>query len=283
MKLMVFIALFLGRPLSRLFLYPACAYFLLFSPKAHRASRRYLSRVLARKPRLRDSFRHYHTFATTIHDRIYLLSERYSELDVAVSVPEKVWNLFREGQGCLALGAHFGSFEIMRAQASIDQVPPVNVLMYLENARRIVSVQRSLSSDFEKRIIPLGRPGSLLLARECLDRGEMVGILADRALHEEKTLRCNFLGAPADFPIAPFLLAGLLEVPVILFFGPYRGGRRYDVCLEYFADRITVDSKNRETSLLPWVQNFANRLEHYCRRSPYNWFNFYDFWRASRP
>lgn len=281
MRLMVFIALSLGRSLSGLLLYPACAYFLIFSPGARRASRQYLSRVLGRTPGIGDSFRHYHTFAVTIHDRIYLLSHRNGELDVTVSLPDEVRSIFRREQGCLALGAHFGSFEIMRAQASMDRVPPVNILMYLENARRILSVQRSLSADFDKRLIPLGRPGSLLRAQECLDRGEMVGILADRALYEEKTLRCDFLGAQAEFPLAPFLLAGLLKAPVILFFGPHRGGRRYDVCLEHFADRITVDSRDREASLLPWVQKFAGRLEHHCRRTPYNWFNFYDFWGPS--
>jgi predicted LPLAT superfamily acyltransferase len=24
---------------------------------------------------------------------------------------------------------------------------------------------------------------------------------------------------------------------------------------------------------------YVERLEHYCRLAPYNWFNFYDFWR----
>ena len=27
------------------------------------------------------------------------------------------------------------------------------------------------------------------------------------------------------------------------------------------------------------AERFAKRLEHYARLSPYNWFNFYDFWK----
>jgi len=27
------------------------------------------------------------------------------------------------------------------------------------------------------------------------------------------------------------------------------------------------------------LRRYAERLEHYCRIAPYNWFNFYDFWR----
>ncbi|MGA7986605.1 MAG: glycosyltransferase family 2 protein, partial [Burkholderiales bacterium] len=58
----------------------------------------------------------------------------------------------------------------------------------------------------------------------------------------------------------------------------YRGGRRYDVRLEPFAERIELDRRDREASLRPWVERYAARLEHHCREAPYNWFNFYDFW-----
>jgi predicted LPLAT superfamily acyltransferase len=26
------------------------------------------------------------------------------------------------------------------------------------------------------------------------------------------------------------------------------------------------------------MQRYVTRLEFHCRRAPYNWFNFYDFW-----
>jgi predicted LPLAT superfamily acyltransferase len=28
------------------------------------------------------------------------------------------------------------------------------------------------------------------------------------------------------------------------------------------------------------MQRYADRLEHYCRLAPYNWFNFHDFWQS---
>jgi len=27
------------------------------------------------------------------------------------------------------------------------------------------------------------------------------------------------------------------------------------------------------------MQHYADRLTHYCRLAPYNWFNFFDFWQ----
>ena len=30
------------------------------------------------------------------------------------------------------------------------------------------------------------------------------------------------------------------------------------------------------------MQRYADRLAHYARSAPYNWFNFYDFWRPAQ-
>jgi predicted LPLAT superfamily acyltransferase len=129
-------------------------------------------------------------------------------------------------------------------------------------------------------VIPLGRPETLLRVRECLERGEIVGLLGDRALKSDRTVRCDFLGAPAGFPQGPLLLASILKAPVVLFFGLYLGGRRYALHFEAFADELDIGRRDRGTRLRPWIARYAGRLEHYCRLAPYNWFNFYDFWRA---
>jgi predicted LPLAT superfamily acyltransferase len=74
MRLAAWLMLALGRPVARLLLYPICAYFVVFSRRARKASAGYLRRVLGRQPGARDVFRHYHTFASTIQDRVYLLA-----------------------------------------------------------------------------------------------------------------------------------------------------------------------------------------------------------------
>ena len=74
------------------------------------------------------------------------------------------------------------------------------------------------------------------------------------------------------------LLASVLRAPVILFYGIYRGGNRYDIYFELFADQVTVDRNNRSADIQRWTQGYVDRLEHYARQAPYNWFNFYNFW-----
>ena len=44
----------------------------------------------------------------------------------------------------------------------------------------------------------------------------------------------------APFPRAPWLIASVLHVPVVLAFGLYRGGNRYDLAFESFSDGLQI-------------------------------------------
>jgi predicted LPLAT superfamily acyltransferase len=108
----------------------------------------------------------------------------------------------------------------------------------------------------------------------------MVALLADRAREREALRRADFLGRPAPWPVGPWLLASALQVPVLLCFGLYLGGRRYRLVFEPFAERVAIPRQGREEALDAWVARYVARLEHYARAYPYNWFNFHDVWQA---
>jgi predicted LPLAT superfamily acyltransferase len=118
----------------------------------------------------------------------------------------------------------------------------------------------------------------LLRVKESLDAGFFIGMLGDRVSGGDKTTQCQFLGASAVFPAGPILLAAMMHCPVILFFGLYRGGKRYDIYFEQFAEEIILNREHRLDEIQHWMQRYAERLEHYARLAPYNWFNFYPFW-----
>jgi predicted LPLAT superfamily acyltransferase len=67
-------------------------------------------------------------------------------------------------------------------------------------------------------------------------------------------------------------MAALLGRPVVLMLGLHRGDRRYEIVFEILSAR-PADESIEDT-----MRRYVARLEHYCRRAPYNWFNFYDFW-----
>lgn len=280
LRLMVWISLTLGRPIGRWVLHGVAAYFLAFAPAARRASRTYLERALGRAPSLADLFRHILTFATTIHDRIYLLNGRFDLFDIRIVGEHFIRGRAAEGTGVLLMGAHFGSFEVLRALGRRNLDIPVAMLMYEENARKINATLSAINPAATQDIIPLGRMESMLQARDRLEAGHLVGMLADRGLGSDPTRECDFLGATAPLPLGPFRMAAMLRRPVLLMVGLHLGGNRYEIHFEPLADFSTVERNGREEAIAAAQDQYVRRLEHFCRQAPYNWFNFFDFWTA---
>ncbi|MFN0317959.1 MAG: acyl-CoA synthetase [Burkholderiales bacterium] len=275
-RVLVLLTLTLGRAAGRVLLYPVCAYFMLFTPAARRASREYLGRVLAREPRLAEVFRHIYTFASVSLDRVFMLKGRFKRFEIHVHGADVLHSL-HSGQGHLMIGGHLGSFEALRAMGREKPVC-VNLLMYEDNARNVITVCKAIDPELAQRIIPLGRLDSMLRVADCLERGECEGVLADRALDGDGRMPVKFLGQDALFPVAPFRMAAMLKYEVVFMVGLYRGGNRYDLYFERLIGVPELARADRRAALAEWVQSYAGRLEHYCRLAPYNWFNFFDFW-----
>ena len=278
LRLIAWIAIHLGRAVARILLYPVTLYFLVFSVGARAASRAYLRRALKLRPRVRHLFRHYHTFAATILDRVYFLRSDYRSFEVTVHGAEVVRELIRSGEGAFLLGAHLGSFEAIRAVGREAGGFRMSMVMYEDNARKIASVMNAINPEAGLDVIALGRVDSMLKVHNALGRGELVGILADRTIAGEGTTTRLFLGSPAQLPLGPFRIAAMLKRPVALMFGIYRGGNRYDIYFEDLVDLRHVARSERASLLDAAITKYVERLEHYCRTAPYNWFNFYDYW-----
>jgi len=271
-------------------------YFFLTDRAGRRASRDYLERVharpegaaaLARRPGLVASFLHYRAFALAILDRIRIWLGREGELRYQVEGREALYERVVARRGALVLGAHLGSFDALRAMATRDRVR-VNVLMFTRNAERINGIFRSLSPDVDVRVIRAdpGSVASVLEIRSCIERGEIVAILADRspagraraAEGRGRSCSAEFLGEAAEFPAAPFLLASALGCSVFLMVALRTGPRAYRVVTELLADRVERGPRRRDAHVQELVDAYASRLEHYCLEAPLQWFNFYDFW-----
>jgi predicted LPLAT superfamily acyltransferase len=180
----------------------------------------------------------------------------------------------------LLLGAHFGSFEVLRALVRKNPHLNMSMAMYPENARQINRALASINPRAMQDIIALGTLDAMLAVSAKLDDGAFVGLLADRAAGPNQYQVLPFLGAPAQFPIGPFRLAVMLKRPVYFMAGVYRGGNRYAIYFERLED-FSVAAPSRGAAVTALMQNYVTALERHCRAHPYNWFNFYDFWQAS--
>jgi predicted LPLAT superfamily acyltransferase len=283
LRLMLWIVRLLGWRAGHLLLYPIAAYFLLSSPRQRDHARAYLRRALRREPGTVDLFRLWFAFSSTILDRVFLSSGRTENYRIEIEGMDVLKAVLADGRGCLLLGAHVGSFEVLRAVADAGAPVELAVLMHEANARRAQSLADAVAGPrHAASVIPLGATDAMLRAHECLERGGMVGLLADRRPHGERAASVPFLGAPAPLPLGPHVLAGLLGAPVMLAFGIWRGPRQYLIRFEPFLDPRTPRKGSRIAAATERAARYAARLEEVCRAYPYNWFNFYDFWGETR-
>lgn len=270
----------LGRGAARALLHLGVAYFMIAAPAARRASQAYLRRVLERRPRWSDSYRHIYTFATVFLDRMYMVGGAESPLSIAHHGVQSFRDCIDRGQGALIMVSHLGSFEALRALSGQRDDLTVRILMNWATGAKMNAVLQKLDPGFADRVIDTSTSDfdRVLKVKAALDRGEMVGIMADRHHAGERTCNCDFLGDSAPFPLSPWLLAGMLGVPVFLAFGLYRGDGHYDLYCEQFSPGLSLPRGERMQRAGDWAQAYADRLAEHVRQAPYNWFNFYQFW-----
>jgi len=272
--LIVWLARVAGRPLCRLLMYPITFYFVLADGTARRASAEFLGAVRGRKARWRDVFSHMYSFAATLLDRVYMALGRFDRFEVTIEGLPLVDRALQSGQGCLLLGSHLGSFDLMMLAHRAMESRPVSFMMQMDpraRLRRIAGIDEDALN-----LIRLGQPDSYLRAHDALTRGEIVAILADRVDGAAPSLPAQFLGRPIALPLAPHVLAARSGAQVLMCFGLYEGANRYRI--EFVDFGPAAPRTSRGAMLQPKVDRYAQLLEEYARRYPLNWFNFYPYW-----
>jgi predicted LPLAT superfamily acyltransferase len=282
LRAMAFVSVHCGRRASRPIVYGIALYFFLFAPTARRASRKYLNLALGRRATMADRFRQILSFASTIHDRVYLVNGRFELFDITISGQDLVEEQLTRGRGALLLGAHIGSFEVLHSLARLRTEVEVAMAMYEDNARKISAILAAINPSFEADIIRLGHLDAMLHIAERLEHGTFVGVLGDRTLGGESTQTVTVLGQRAELPQGPMRAAAILRCPVIFMAGLYRGANRYHLVFEKVADFSDSEAGTRSEAVHDAIARYAAMLDKYCRSDPYNWFNFFDFWHAPR-
>lgn len=289
LRLIAWIARLAGRRVAGWVLYVVAFYYALLRGAARRASRSYLARVGSPSTFL-DVVRHIHTFARVSLDRLFLLTGRVGGFEFEHPDHDALEQVASSGRGVLLLGAHLGSFEVMRTRAARFKIP-IHVVVDFTNAERVNAVLRSFAPTIDMRLISLGADpvATMLSIRAAIERGELVAILGDRqprtsaerSKATNRVVTAPFLGADAAFPAGPWLLAHTLRCPVYFVAGLYHRPNRYTLHFKLLADEVRLHRQARAASLAGYAKTYAAMLETFVRSAPYNWFNFFDFWSVS--
>lgn len=273
-------ALVLGRHVARLFVGFAVVWYLLRAWPMRRNVYAFLRRALPRPPRFRDVVKTWWNFGAVTLDRVFFVIGRDEKFDVRVHNPEVLDSLHAEGQGAILLGAHLGSFVALRALGQRRKGLAIHILQYPEHNAAITRAFARLDPTLAERIIPLGTPDVLVRLDQCIRAGGFAALLADRmGPRDTRGVTCEFLGDPVTFPSGGVEAALVLNCPIVLFFGIYRGGKRYELHLERLEPGRYPDRAARRQAVERTVRRYVERLAHYARLAPHNWFNFHDYWQ----
>lgn len=282
----------LGRRGFSLLLYPVIGYFWLTGRAQRQASQAYLARLesfadasgVALPPEPRSSFRHFLRFGEAALDKLAGWRGDITEQEVELVGTEHYQAAINSGQGVLLLGSHLGDLELCRALGSRKQGLRINALVFTRHAARFNALLKQINPDSHLNLIQVQELGAdtAILLKEKLERGEWVVIVGDRTsvTREKRVIWADFLGAPAPFPLGPFVLSSVLGCPVYLMFGLKEQGR-FRVHFEPFADGQPLPRQGRQQILASRVQAYADRLQHHCLQAPLDWFNFFDFWQLT--
>lgn len=283
----------LGRRGFSLLLYPVIGYFFVFGSQARRASRAFLSRIyadprgretLSERPGWRQSYRHFFSFGEAILDKLAAWAGEIGEEDIIYENRNIFDDLYESGRGGLLIASHLGNMEVCRALGELSLGLKLNVLVHTKHAPNFNRLLNRVGQESSVSLIQTTEvdPATAMMLHDRIAQGEFVVIVGDRTPvgHSTRYSWAPFLGHPAPFPQGPFILAAILECPVQLIFCLKRAGR-YRIIFEHFSESIVIPRKKRAEILETCTSHYAARLEHYCVSDPYEWFNFFDFWKQA--
>jgi len=278
---------FCGYTVGMIFGFLAVLYFFISGRVSRRASRQYLEHLHKVSPEsgvaptLKNVFLHHWHFGVNIIDRMYFWQGKLDRFRFTYEGRDKVFHYLNQGQGILMIGAHMGSFDAMRA-FSHDKGLRVNVVMYRAHARKFNFLLKKLNPTANLNVVEFegSDMARIFELKEMLENGEVVAILGDRVapFGTPREHRISFLGEPAPFPQNPWILAGLLGCPVFFANGVRKGRREYHIMVEPVAEQIVMPRKAREQQIRIYMSEYVTKLESLCKKHPFEWFNFYNFW-----
>lgn len=278
----------LGRWPFRLCLYPVVLGHWLGNHVARQASLEYLRRLQAvqavfpRAPGRWHSLRHFACFAETILDKLLASRGRYPLQRVQVDA-DIMRSALSRGEGGVIVTAHMGCLELCQALATTVPGLRLTALVHTAHAEQFNRLLQRLNPASPVRlqqVTTLDTAVAIQLGQR-VAAGEFVAIAGDRVpVHGGRSVQASFLGAPAAFPIGPYVLASALGCPLYAM-ACVHAGRGYRLSFERFAERVLLPRAQRQQALAAQAARYAGWLEAQLRRAPLDWFNFFPFWNQT--
>ncbi len=293
-QILVFIYKVFGKVLFQICLFPVMLYFYLTGKIARDAAIGYWTQLEETRGSYKSNIiqKHFHaykmfiTFGLLIVDKFDAWLGKIKVGDIEVMHQNCVKSLMSSG-GVVILSSHLGNMELCRAIFSTgEKKKKLNVITYNQHAPSFNNFLKKVNPEAAINFVHINNfgPSDTIFLKQKIEEGEAVVIFADRTsvANPNSVQFAPFLSKPAPFAIGPFALATIMECPVF-FMTCLKDSKqgRYQAHVEEFAMPTKVPRKERQAHYQAMIERYAARLEHYCLKEPYQWNNFFDFWRAN--
>ena len=259
--------------------------FYLFRPGTRAGLFAYLRRIrpdLGALGRLLGVWRVFWNFSMAIHDRFRLLGQGPEYFRFEREGTEAVRQLLPT-DGVVMLTTHIGNADMAGVALMTEgKTRQINQVRY----QAVNDAYATLLENSESRGAPKfitynsSKAMASLKVVHALRRGEVVAMHPDRVVDERKA-RVTFLGGTIELATGPFLVAALAGAPVVTVACFKETPWRYRVFAAPPVKLSFTSRAEREADLARWAQEYANQLEEWVRRYPWQWYNFHDPWKQA--
>lgn len=278
-------------------IYPIAVFYYICSSRARTECTGYQERLKkfsnGSVPRKISPFRQILSFTLCVMEKMegWLGNYHYNNLVFHNDDLKELQSLLEEGKGALLIGSHLGNMELMRSLSSfgengVERDFSVTAIMEVNATEQFNRTLNQINPGVNFQVIDPSEigPDTMIMLQERIDRGGLVVITGDRTSSRSRmrVLKEKFLGEEADFPYGVFLLAFLLKAPAYYVFGLRTRTStlmpRYNMFVEKSLIDFNCTRTERDDRIRLLCREFVGKLEKYCLKFPYQWYNFYNFW-----
>jgi predicted LPLAT superfamily acyltransferase len=252
-------------------------YFFLFSYKSSRQIYSLYRQKLgfSRYQSLLKLYRNYFLLGQGIIDKVVVMSGIKNKFTYHFDGEENLREIASLQKGGMLLSAHIGNWDI--AGHFLKRLDTrINIVMFDGEKEQIKEYLDNITGKKAVNIIFIKEDLSHIYEiSDAFKNNELVCMHADRFLEGNKTIKTEFLGETARFPMGPFVLASRFKVPVSYVFAVKENNLHYHL----FASKIKDYGHLEKGALMQeMLLEFAKEMEIKVKQYPEQWFNYYNFW-----
>jgi predicted LPLAT superfamily acyltransferase len=222
-------------------------------------------------------FRNYYVLGQGLIDKTAVLSGLKDKFNFILEGKE---HLLEMHDGGILISGHIGNWEVGgKALDFLDK--KINLVIFDAEEQAIKKYMSDILTDQNVHFIKIGEAFSHMYEiKQALVNKELVAFHGDRFIDGNQTIKIDFLGEPALFPLGPWHMVSYFNVPVSYVFAVKESRKQY----RFYATplKFIPSVKNpmeRSELVVNFIKEYVSEFERITRKYPLQWHNYFDFWK----